>query len=249
MDKFEQNQILDLFGELEDSERAALERQLDSSAELRTQHERLRAVIEHYRGDAEDDPPEIRIGALEKAPSSTRGWSWPRAASRVAALLLVSLASFLVGRSTSPPDQPPETSRQIQALVEQTASLRRSVVLLGLQQENVAARIAAIEDLGELDRDPLVAQALQKRLRDDRSVNARLAALDVLYRAPELAPRPEDMLEIMAREPNLGLRLALLDWIAAARQPGWQQLLERTERTDEDQEVRSRARALLGARS
>jgi HEAT repeat protein len=124
------------------------------------------------------------------------------------------------------------------------------VTRLALRHESIAARIEAVERIAVLGRgDASLERALWERLRDDPSVNVRLAAIDVLYSTPDLAPPVDHLIEILAREPAPLLRLALLDWIAAAGPPGWSRVLLAVEANDESAEVRGRARRLLGARS
>lgn len=245
--------IRDLFGELDEEERARLEKRLAASPQLREERERLAAAVQAYRSLGEEEPPELDLRALADARGSTRvrgrGRRW---ALQLAASLLIAATAFVAGRATGPPasrSSPVTTAGELRALREETARLRQEVALLGLRQEQASARIVAIGEIAVRARsDPRLAELLLQALREDPSANVRLAAVDALFVAPQAAPGADDLNRILVTEPAEVLRLALLDWIAAARPTNWRELL-RAAAEDRSPAVRSRARELMGARS
>lgn len=231
--------ILDLFGELDETEHADLEERLATAPELRRRRARFHAVIERYRSEGEEEPPPVRIASSR--PGRSTGWLL-----RIAAMLLVASLAFFAGRATREPGTG-EPGGDLDALTMETARLRRQVALLALQQRRATERIAAIEDLAaQAPGDPALAGALWRSLRDDPSVNVRLAALDALFSAPGIAPPSADVERLLASEPETAMRLALVGWLAAAQPAGWEEALREVGESDESTAVRSRVRELLG---
>ncbi len=254
MNTIEQDMIRDLFGELSQKERAELERRLAVSPSLQQERERLSAAIVRYRELGEDEPPEVDFRAFtgegETPGKSQEKKLWPL---QMAAGFLIAIAAFLAGRATQAPgDGLPSIAGATgdQTLVEETVRLRREVALLAMHQAQVSERIAAIEAMAaSLRSDPWLRKPLLEALRDDPSVNVRLAVVDALFVAPEAAPALQDLARILSREPTPALRLALVDWIAASRPPGWRELLRTVGEEDENIVVRSRVRSFTGERS
>lgn len=246
--------ILDLFDELEESDRAELAARLASSPELRRRRERLLAVVQRYQNEPEEEPPRVSLLTVERPGVAGRGGAGPTRAGRlgIAASLLLALLSFAAGRVSQVARPEPATvaAGRLEALASEAGRLRREVAIVALRQERAAGRIAAVERLALLAvDDPALAEPLHAALRDDPSVNVRLAAIDALFAAPALAPPSDEIATILAREPTAELRLALLDWIATARPTDWMGMVAATAELDESRAVRRRAQQLLGERS
>jgi hypothetical protein len=241
MDRDERDLILDLFGELPEEERARFQSALEGRADLRDRWERYRSLLHRYHAEEIESAPELDLSSL--GASRDVGWSTATWWLRFAAGIVALVGAFLAGRVTGP------TGSRLP-----TASLDRPAAEVSgartPRQHGSAQRIAWIEQsVRSSSHDPAVAEVVRLALRQDPSVNVRLAAVDALFATPELAPSAPDLDRILAREPSVALRLALVDWMAAASPAGWLETLRAVERRDQDPTVRSRARLYGESRS
>lgn len=116
-----------------------------------------------------------------------------------------------------------------------------------LTDPSAAARIRGVSLVADLGRStPRSAPLLVWVLETDPSPNVRLAALDAL-RAVELAPAEWERIAVaLTREPQPGLRMAVIDLLVLGGSDVMVPALETAAENDEDPSVRRRASGALG---
>lgn len=119
------------------------------------------------------------------------------------------ICGFLIGRHT---ERGNTNTAQIQAISDELAATRQMVALSMLQQQSASQRLEGVSWSTRLQQpEPKIIGALFHTLRNDSSVDVRLAALDALSRyagRPEIREQLIDALE--SRQSPL-VQIALID--------------------------------------
>jgi len=167
---------------------------------------------------------------------------WPGQPALQAALVLAALVLgvFLGGRSGS------GTSAEIQALRTDMQAMRETVSLALLAHPSASERLRAVEWALEAEPEARVVDALLDRVRNDTSINVRLAAVQAL--AP-LAGRPavgSALLAALDRQQSAVVRLSLAELLLDARVDGAQAAVRRLlEGPQVDETVREQLRSAM----
>lgn len=151
---------------------------------------------------------------------------------------MVSLAlGWFLGSSAS------DLEQRIAFLEQQAIDRDADVLLSALTQTTASERIALLRRQARQASAAPGIDLIWRALTDDSNVNVRLTAVDCLYELPmplKLETR------VFQAEPSPLIRLALLDWLVSARPEGWRDPVLFAQEFDADQEVKERARWLLG---
>ena len=145
-----------------------------------------------------------------------------------AALLLIGL---FVGTQLSNRTKPAQ-SDEIASLHAEVASMRQLVALSMLQQQSASERLQGVSWSTREDHlDPQVQSALLRTLRDDGSVDVRLAALDALSRHAGQPQVRKGVLEALQQQQSPLVQVALIDQLTEWRDPDVAKHLRTLEQT------------------
>lgn len=244
--------VLHLFDELDPEDREALEGSVSASPELQRRHRRWSEVIDTYRSIPDEERPTNDFGTCSADHRRPRPHEFESVVGaprlrwlQIAALVALVVGAFFAGRITVRDAEEPNRE-ELAELAAETDQLRREVERIALSQRRAVDRIAAIDSwIAAGGRDRNLAAEIWRALRDDPSVNVRLSAIDAAYVMPEIVPDGVDLAAVVAAEPAVSVRLALLGWLAATRPDGWQSALSATRDSDPDVAIRDAAAILL----
>ncbi|MFN0103805.1 MAG: HEAT repeat domain-containing protein [Bryobacteraceae bacterium] len=166
-------------------------------------------------------------------------WAFLAAAAAVA----IGLFSFFAGRYTAPKS----ADTDIASLRHEVRNLREVVALSLLDQESASERLRGIRYSVALEgSDPEVVDALSRTLRNDPSVDVRLAAADALRRFPLPATVSESAWRLVERDDSPLVQIAVIDLLATGKDPAVRARLEKLrDRPGLDSNVRDYLQALL----
>jgi anti-sigma factor RsiW len=155
-----------------------------------------------------------------RSPLGTFAWS--------TALLLIGLyAGTHIGNRATP-----EHSDEISSLHAEVTSMRQLVALSMLQQQSASERLQGVSWSNREDHlDPQVQTALMRTLRNDGSVDVRLAALDALSRHAGQPQVRKGVLEALQEQQSPLVQVALIDQLTEWRDPDAAQRLMKFEQT------------------
>ncbi len=195
--------------------------------------QRFEAMLNAYSAPAlsHAEPSRPLVGAPAAKPS----WNfveWLRspfgAVAWSAALLLVGL---FAGTQLSNRTEPAQ-SDEIASLHAEVTSMRQLVALSMLQQQSASERLQGVSWSTREDHlDPQVQTALLRTLRDDGSVDVRLAALDALSRHAGQPQVRKGVLEALQQQQSPLVQVALIDQLTEWRDPDVAQRLRTLEQT------------------
>jgi anti-sigma factor RsiW len=204
------------------------------SAESR---QRFEAMLHAYSSTAAETAAQVRAAA-NSAPQTTAAkpsWNfieWLRsplgAFAWSAALLLIGLyaGTHFGTRAT------PEHSDELASLHAEVTSMRQLVALSMLQQQSASERLQGVSWSNREDHlDPQVQTALMRTLRNDGSVDVRLAALDALSRHAGQPQIRKGVLEALQEQQSPLVQVALIDQLTEWRDPDAAQRLRNFQQT------------------
>jgi anti-sigma factor RsiW len=203
------------------------------SAESR---QRFDAILHAYSATTAETAAQVRSVAHATQPASTKpSWNfleWLRsplgAFAWSAALLLIGLyAGTHIGTRATP-----EHNDEISSLHAEVTSMRQLVALSMLQQQSASERLQGVSWSNREDHlDPQVQTALMRTLRNDGSVDVRLAALDALSRHAAQPQVRMGVLEALQEQQSPLVQVALIDQLTEWRDPDAAQCLRKFEQT------------------
>jgi anti-sigma factor RsiW len=155
-----------------------------------------------------------------RSPFGAVAWS--------AALLLIGV---FVGTQVSNRTKPAQ-SDELASLHAEVTSMRQLVALSMLHQQSASERLQGVSWSTREDHlDPQVQIALLRTLRDDGSVDVRLAALDALSRHAGQPQVRKGVLEALQQQQSPLVQVALIDQLTEWRDPDAAQRLRVLEQT------------------
>jgi hypothetical protein len=175
---------------------------------------------------------------LVPAPVASRlGWL------AIAAAVALGIFSFFAGRYTA--SQPANTD--IATLRHEVRNLREVVALSLLDQQSASERLRGIRYSSALEgADPEVVDALSRTLRNDSSVDVRLAAADALRRFQLPASVSESAWQLLDHDDSPLVQIAVIDLLASRKDAAVRARLEKLRgRSGLDPNVRDYLQALL----
>jgi anti-sigma factor RsiW len=174
---------------------------------------------------------------LKPKPSAPR-WAWMA----IAAAIAVGIFSFFAGRYTAP-----KTDTDIAGLRHEVRNLREVVALSLLDQQSASERLRGIRYSATLEgTDPEVVDALSRTLRNDSSVDVRLAAADALRRFQLPASASESAWQLLEHDDSPLVQIAVIDLLSSRKDPAVRARLEKLrDRQGLDANVRDYLQALL----
>jgi hypothetical protein len=178
-------------------------------------------------------------------------WRWilsPIAACGLLALGFLAGQRHMPGPVTNPLPTANDTQQELAELRQKVDSMSQ-LVGYSLQQQNSAGqRLQSIfaTNTRQAPDQQVIAQLINA-LALDPSVNVRLAALETLYAYADQDTVRAGVLASLVREPNPLVQVSMIDFLAAARDPGAAQAFESIARDEQlDRAVRDAAsRALV----
>ncbi len=155
-----------------------------------------------------------------RSPFGAVAWS--------AAILLIGLFAGTQFSNRTKPAQ----SDEIASLHAEVTSMRQLVALSMMQQQSASERLQGVNWSTREDHlDPQVQVALLRTLRDDGSVDVRLAALDALSRHAGMPQVRKGVLEALQQQQSPLVQVALIDQLTEWRDPDAAQRLRILEQT------------------
>ena len=155
-----------------------------------------------------------------RSPFGAVAWS--------AAVLLIGLFAGTQFSNRTKPAQ----SDEIASLHAEVTSMRQLVALSMMQQQSASERLQGVNWSTREDHlDPQVQVALLRTLRDDGSVDVRLAALDALSRHAGMPQVRKGVLEALQQQQSPLVQVALIDQLTEWRDPDAAQRLRILEQT------------------
>ena len=153
-----------------------------------------------------------------RSPFGAVAWS--------AAVLLIGLyVGTQFGNRTKPAQ-----SDELASLHAEVTSMRQLVALSMMQQQSASERLQGVSwSTREEHLDPQVQTALLRTLRDDGSVDVRLAALDALSRHAGQPQVRKGVLEALQQQQSPLVQVALIDQLTEWRDPDAAQRLRALE--------------------
>jgi hypothetical protein len=138
---------------------------------------------------------------------------WPRNPVWQAGLALASLAiGIVVGTNL------PRQNQEIAKLHQEIASTREMVALSLLQQQSATERLRGVNYTGRMrTMEPEVVSALIEAVKQDASVNVRLAAIDALSKASGDQSVLQSLAGSLPRQDSPMVQAALVDYLVDAR--------------------------------
>jgi len=204
---------------------------------------RANAALWNTLGEMPAEAPPARLPAqfnrqLQIRPSAPK-WGWLAAAAAIA----VGIFSFFAGRYTAP--KAPEGD--LATLRHEVRNLREVVALSLLDQQSASERLRGVRYSSALEgTDPEVVDALSRTLRNDPSVDVRLAAADALRRFPMAPSVSESVWQLLEHDDSPLVQIAVIDLLSSRKDPSAQARLERLrDRPGLDSNVRDYLQALL----
>jgi anti-sigma factor RsiW len=179
----------------------------------------VRAVANATQQPAAVKPPWNFLEWL-RSPLGAFAWS--------AALLLIGLyAGTHIGSRTTI-----QGSDELASLHAEVTSMRQLVALSMLQQQSASERLQGVSWSNREDHlDPQIQTALMRTLRNDGSVDVRLAALDALSRHAGQPQVRKGVLEALGEQQSPLVQVALIDQLTEWRDPDAAQRLKAFEQT------------------
>jgi hypothetical protein len=246
-----------LSGQLPAAEKALLERQLDTNAELRQEVEELRSLWEELGSLPEEQPsPALRarfyrkLNDIEKGRRRpvTDGFAWwkPGLAGLVRqtaiALVLFSLGIF-VGREKIADRSATASSDQVKRLDTEVQTLRQTVALSLLDRQSAASRLEGISWSSRVEHpDQDLVGALLTVLNHDSNINVRLSALDALGKFSNDPRVRKALTDAIPLQDSPLVQIALIDALVHMRDASAARQLQKLSRdTEVNSAVRQRA--------
>jgi hypothetical protein len=151
-----------------------------------------------------------------KVPRISTNWLaniWPRTPVWQAAIALACLVvGLLIGTTVQRPN--PEIAK----LHEEIASTRDMVALSLLQQQSATERLRGVNYTGRMpNMEPEVISALVQAVKEDASVNVRLAAIDALNKASGNPGVLQSLTRSLPQQDSPMVQAALIDYLVDAR--------------------------------
>lgn len=210
---------------------------------------RLRANFYAALEEEKNSATSIRA-AVERRQRASRlsFWRWVLAP---AAALAVAIGGFNFGLryatpATPPPDNTAELKRELAAMREKIDSVNQLVGISLLQQRSTSERLQTVlASLDQKNPDQKILSNLIGALALDPSVNVRLSALDALYPHANQQLVRDGVLAAFPREQNPLVKVAMIDFLVAARDHNAAPELEKLAR-DESIDVAVRNAAKRG---
>jgi anti-sigma factor RsiW len=175
--------------------------------------------------------------AEQTIPDTGRGasrWAffeWLRSSLGAAAwsVALLVVGVFIGSRFNSSTPSHPE---ELTAMHAEMTSMRQLVALSMLQQQSASERLQGVSWSGrEAQLDPQVQAALMRTLRNDGSVDVRLAALDALSRHGSQPQIRKGVVDALQEQQSPLVQVALIDQLAEWRDPDAAQRLRNFQQT------------------
>lgn len=112
-----------------------------------------------------------------------------------------------------------QNAAEIRALREQIDTMRQAVTWSVLQQQNAGDRLRTVRALASDQADPAVVNKLLGVLAYDNNGQVRESAVQALYRHADAPTVRTAVARALVREPSPAVQLAMIDLLAATRDP------------------------------
>ena len=203
------------------------------SAALRS---RFYESLDAYRRGAEE---------LESAPvKKAAWWRWTRSAFQFAAAAALLVIGMFVGRTF----EFRKDTNQLGELRGEVDHMRRLVALSLLQQQSATDRLQGVNWAYRVEKsDTEVVSALFKTVRDDQSVNVRLAAVEALRTFAKGSPLVRKaLIQAMAKQDSPMVEIGIMDLLVELKESSAQPAVKiLSEDPKQPAEVRERARSAI----
>lgn len=227
-----ESRIIDyLDGQLSETEKAEVERELVSNDEFRKLHNQLSEVMQVMRNVPVLEPSgKLKVAfarALQSeiaAQTKTKTVSFSPVVYRIAAGFVLLMVGLSIGYWINK-DQVQE--RELAALKEQVESNRRLMMAMLENQQSASQRMVGVSVAYELEQaDDEIVKVLVKTMNEDVNSNVRLAALEALGKFSNEAQVRESLIQSLRIQKDPVVQIALIQLLVTMKEKGVVKQLE-----------------------
>jgi hypothetical protein len=227
-----ESRIIDyLDGQLSETEKAEVERELVSNDEFRKLHNQLSEVMQVMRNVPVLEPSgKLKVAfvrALQSeiaAQTKTKTIFFSPVVYRIAAGFVLLMVGLSIGYWINK-DQVQE--RELAALKEQVESNRRLMMAMLENQQSASQRLVGVSVAYELEQaDDEIVKVLVKTMNEDINSNVRLAALEALGKFSNEAQVRESLIQSLRIQKDPVVQIALIQLLVTMKEKGVVKQLE-----------------------
>lgn len=227
-----ESRIIDyLDGQLSETEKAEVERELVSNDEFRKLHNQLSEVMQVMRNVPVLEPSGKLKVAFERALQSeiaaqtkTKTVFFSPVVYRIAAGFVLLMAGLGIGYWINK-DQVQE--RELAELKEQVETNRRLMMAMLDNQQSASQRMVGVSVANELEQaDDEIVKVLVKTMNEDANSNVRLAALEALGKFSNEAQVRESLIQSLSVQKDPVVQIALIQLLVTMKEKGVVKQLE-----------------------
>lgn len=227
-----ESRIIDyLDGQLSETEKAEVERELVSNDEFRKLHNQLSEVMQVMRNVPVLEPSGKLKVAFERALQSeiaaqtkTKTVFFSPVVYRIAAGFVLLMAGLGIGYWINK-DQVQE--RELAELKEQVETNRRLMMAMLDNQQSASQRMVGVSVANELEQaDDEIVKVLVKTMNEDVNSNVRLAALEALGKFSNEAQVRESLIQSLSVQKDPVVQIALIQLLVTMKEKGVVKQLE-----------------------
>lgn len=227
-----ESRIIDyLDGQLSETEKAEVERELVSNDEFRKLHNQLSEVMQVMRNVPVLEPSGKLKVAFERALQSeiaaqtkTKTVFFSPVVYRIAAGFVLLMAGLGIGYWINK-DQVQE--RELAELKEQVETNRRLMMAMLDNQQSASQRMVGVSVANELEQaDDEIVKVLVKTMNEDVNSNVRLAALEALGKFSNEAQVRESLIQSLSIQKDPVVQIALIQLLVTMKEKGVVKQLE-----------------------
>ncbi|MBL7862751.1 MAG: HEAT repeat domain-containing protein [Cyclobacteriaceae bacterium] len=227
-----ESRIIDyLDGQLSETEKAEVERELVSNDEFRKLHNQLSEVMQVMRNVPVLEPSGKLKVAFERALQSeiaaqtkTKTVFFSPVVYRIAAGFVLLMAGLGIGYWINK-DQVQE--RELAELKEQVETNRRLMMAMLDNQQSASQRMVGVSVANELEQaDDEIVKVLVKTMNEDANSNVRLAALEALGKFSNETQVRESLIQSLSIQKDPVVQIALIQLLVTMKEKGVVKQLE-----------------------
>lgn len=227
-----ESRIIDyLDGQLSETEKAEVERELVSNDEFRKLHNQLSEVMQVMRNVPVLEPSGKLKVAFERALQSeiaaqtkTKTVFFSPVVYRIAAGFVLLMAGLGIGYWINK-DQLQE--RELAELKEQVETNRRLMMAMLDNQQSASQRMVGVSVANELEQaDDEIVKVLVKTMNEDANSNVRLAALEALGKFSNETQVRESLIQSLSIQKDPVVQIALIQLLVTMKEKGVVKQLE-----------------------
>ncbi len=143
---------------------------------------------------------------------------------QAAAVVAFVFSAFMLGKN----QQQNANQEKIDALVQQTDSIKQSMLLALVENQSASKRVQGVHFVNQVQTPTSdVLDALIKRMHLDDNVNVRLAAIEALSKFTNTKMVRDELITALEQEKDPGLQVSLIEILVSIQEKGAKESMER----------------------